>query len=116
MLDVDEGRRPAVERIAGPGYGDYPAAEGRVLRDVGDGPQPDAHLVQAEGVRGGQPDTGHAQLRAQWALWQGHALTVHGEVRLALGLWSRRRCYPSHALRGLSIPLRDCLPACYEAV
>ena len=53
-LDVDQGRRPAVERIPGPGHGDDPSAEGRVLRDVREGPEPDTHLIEAECGRFGR--------------------------------------------------------------
>ena len=92
MFDVDEGGGLGIERIPGPSHGDDPSTEGSVLGDVGQGPKPDAHLVQAEGVRSGKAHTGDAQLRAQRTLRKGHVSTVGGEVRLALGLWSHHRC------------------------
>jgi hypothetical protein len=51
-LDVDKGGRCAVERKTGPGHGDNSSTEGRVLCDVRESPEPDAHLVEPEGIRG----------------------------------------------------------------
>jgi len=72
MFDVDEPGRPAVEREPGAGNSDNAPAEGRLLRDVGEGPEADSHLVEPEGCCRGKTDPRHTQLCTGRTLSQRH--------------------------------------------
>jgi hypothetical protein len=83
VLHIDEGRGAAVQCISGAGHGKDPSAERSMLGDVPEGSETDAHLVQAEGISGTQPNTSDSQPGTNRTLRERHAVTVDGEVRVA---------------------------------
>ena len=74
MADSWPAAVPPSRGIPRPRDGERPSAEGCSLRDMATRPQPDTHLVQAEGVRSGQADSCHSKLCTHGAFWQRHGL------------------------------------------